>query len=116
MQVPTALAVLFFAIGAAALPHDITGPTVGPDGNAVCGNGQSIHCCNKSSVNNGKGGLLGVGSILDGVFGTCSPLTIPVIGVAVPVNKACGDNQAACCTGAHNGGIVDLSCTNVAVI
>lgn len=78
MQVPTTFAVLFFALGAAALPS-IGSPTVGPKGNAQCGNGQVISCCNTKSTSVGAGGLLGLGGVLNGVLGgNCNPLTIPI--------------------------------------
>lgn len=115
MQVPTIFAILSFALATVAMPVDE--PTVGVDGNAKCGNGQVISCCNTNSVSSGSGALLGLGGVLDGVLGgSCSPLTIPVgkywypsyissrtnrqiVGVAVPVSQACAGNQAACCTG-----------------
>ncbi|OBT47698.1 hypothetical protein VE00_02220 [Pseudogymnoascus sp. WSF 3629] len=114
MQVPTTFAVLFFALGAAALPQtNNVGPTVGPKGNAQCGNGQVISCCNTKSTSTGAGGLLGLGGVLDGVLGgNCNPLTIPVVGVAVPLSQACAGNQAACCTGDQHG-LVNVQCTNV---
>lgn len=60
-------------------------PTVGPEGNAVCGNGQVISCCNTNSVSNGSDGLLGIGGILDGLLGgSCSPLDIPIRKSIVP--------------------------------
>ena len=54
-------------------------PTVGPQGNAVCGNGQVISCCNTDSTSTASSGLLGLGGVLDGVLGgSCSPLDIPI--------------------------------------
>ncbi|OBT66504.1 hypothetical protein VE03_03588 [Pseudogymnoascus sp. 23342-1-I1] len=89
--------------------HD-DGPTIGKGGNAVCGNGQVISCCNSEKKQNG-------GSLLDGLLGgNCSPLQIPVLNlVPIPVNKACGNNQAACCTGDQNG-LVNLQCNNINVL
>lgn len=47
------------------------GPTIGKGGNAVCGNGQVISCCNSGDK---KAGV----SLLDGLLGgNCSPLQIP---------------------------------------
>lgn len=61
-----------------AMEHPM-GPTVGPEGNAVCGNGQVISCCNTNSVSDGSSGLLGIGGVLDGLLGgSCSPLNIPI--------------------------------------
>ncbi|KIN04345.1 hypothetical protein OIDMADRAFT_143769 [Oidiodendron maius Zn] len=120
MQVPTILTLLTFAFAAVAMPSKNVErggqPMVGPGGNAVCGNGQVISCCNTNSVSNGAGGLLGLGGALDGVLGgSCSPLNVAILAVLVPVEKACGDNQAACCTGDQSG-LVNLACTNVGVL
>lgn len=68
-------------------------PTVGPQGNAVCGNGQVISCCNTNSVSNGSDGLLGIGGILDGVLGgSCSPLNIPIRKPEYPILLPNGTN------------------------
>ncbi|KFZ22730.1 hypothetical protein V502_02794 [Pseudogymnoascus sp. VKM F-4520 (FW-2644)] len=86
------------------------GPTIGKGGNAVCGNGQVISCCNSKDQHNGL-------NLLDGLLGgNCSPLQIPVLNlVPIPVNKACGNNQAACCTGDQNG-LVNLQCNNIGIL
>ncbi|PSS20652.1 hypothetical protein M430DRAFT_41941 [Amorphotheca resinae ATCC 22711] len=113
MIAQTIIAAFTFAL--AAVAHPTSEPTVGPNGNAFCGNGQVISCCNKTdnNSNNGKSGLLGLG--LDGVLGgSCQPLNIPVLAVDVPLTQACAGNQAACCTGDENG-LVNLQCTNVNV-
>ncbi|KAL5353238.1 hypothetical protein ACLOAV_001273 [Pseudogymnoascus australis] len=82
--------------------------TVGPGGNVVCGNGQVISCCNQEKKN-------GLG-LLDGLLGgNCSPLNVLGLVVPINVNKACGNNQAACCTGDQNG-LVNLQCNNINVI
>ena len=120
MHASTIFAILSFALAATATPTGILGggePTVGPTGNAKCGNGQVISCCNTKSVSNGAGGLIEIGGVLNGVLGgSCSPLSIPVcksryhgyisnktdrqiVSVDVPVSQACAGNQAACCTG-----------------
>jgi hypothetical protein len=65
----------------AAMPprNEPVEPTVGPGGNAVCGNGQVISCCNTNSLSNGSDSLLGLGGVLDGLLGgSCSPLSIPI--------------------------------------
>jgi len=119
MQVPAIFTILTVALAAVAMPSTNvarSGPTVGPGGNAACGNGQVISCCNTKSVSSGDGGLLGLGGALDGVLGgSCSPLNVAVLAVLVPVEKACGNNQAACCTGDANG-LVNAACTNVGVL
>ena len=154
MQVPTILTLLTFAFAAVAMPSknvERGQPTVGPGGNAACGNGQVISCCNTNSVSSGAGGLLGLGGALDGVLGgSCSPLNVAlrksscfcslirnwrcIVAILVPVEKACGDNQAACCTGDQSvsshyqfmvfveyrindpQGLVNVACTNVGVL
>jgi hypothetical protein len=82
MQVPAIFTILTVALAAVAMPSTNVargGPTVGPGGNAACGNGQVISCCNTNSVSSGAGGLLGLGGALDGVLGgSCSPLDVAV--------------------------------------
>ena len=83
MQLPIVFTILGFAFAAVAMPSMNEerggGPTVGPGGNAACGNGQVISCCNTKSVSNGSGSLLGLGGVLDGVLGgSCSPLDVAV--------------------------------------
>ena len=83
MKVSAITTILSFALAAAAMPsrNEPRGgePTVGAGGNAICGNGQIISCCNTKSVSNGAGGLIGVGGALNGILGgDCNPLTIPV--------------------------------------
>lgn len=120
MHASTIFAILSFALAATATPTGILGggePTVGPTGNAKCGNSQVISCCNTKSVSNGAGHLIGIGGVLNGVLGgSCSPLRVAVckswhrgyvlnktdrqiVSVDVPVSQACAGNQAACCTG-----------------
>jgi hypothetical protein len=87
MQVPTIFTILSFAFAAAAMPSGSAPvePTVGPGGNAACGNGQVISCCNTNSLSNGSGSLLGLGGVLDGLLGgSCSPLNIPIRKSLVP--------------------------------
>lgn len=113
MHAPTIFAILSFAFAATATPIGIE-----PNGNALCGNGQVVSCCNTNSVSSGAGGLLGSGGILDGVLGgSCSPLTIPIrkfwypshisnridgqmVAFGIALDHACGNKLAvACCTG-----------------
>ncbi|KIX01789.1 uncharacterized protein Z518_09516 [Rhinocladiella mackenziei CBS 650.93] len=82
-----------------------------------CGNDQVISCCNTktSTTNNGSAeGLVGIaGNVLDGVLGgSCTPLAV----VGIPINKACGNNVAACCTGDQEGGLLNLQCNNLNVL
>ena len=85
----------------------------GNDGNAICGNGQVVSCCNSS-------GDKGAGLLDNLLGGNCSPLSLdgkPSYPTYIPnttdkqivlnlvplnLNKACGNNQAACCTGNQN--------------
>ncbi|KAH6711798.1 hypothetical protein BKA61DRAFT_658341 [Leptodontidium sp. MPI-SDFR-AT-0119] len=118
MHASTIFAILSFALAATATPTGILGggePTVGPTGNAKCGNSQVISCCNTKSVSNGAGHLIGIGGVLNGVLGgSCSPLRVAVLSVDVPVSQACAGNQAACCTG-DSTGLVNVQCNNVNV-
>ncbi|KZF19510.1 hypothetical protein L228DRAFT_271306 [Xylona heveae TC161] len=101
-----ALPALFTLAAAVPSPNGGSGPTVG---DASCGNGQVLSCCNTDSES--SGGL--IGGILDGVLGgSCTALNIPVVGINIPLSQACGSNQAACCTGDSNG-LVNVACTNV---
>jgi hypothetical protein len=81
MQVPTIFAILSFALAAVAIPCKNEArdePTVGAEGNAICGNGQVISCCNTKSVSSASGAIA-IGGALDGLLGgDCNPLTIPV--------------------------------------
>jgi hypothetical protein len=73
MQVPTIFAILSFALAAVAIPCKNEArdePTVGANGNAICGNKKSV-----SSAS----GVIAVGGALDDVLGgDCNPLTVPV--------------------------------------
>ncbi|OAP55835.1 hypothetical protein AYL99_09987 [Fonsecaea erecta] len=89
-----------------------SGLTVEQAGNQ-CGNGQVISCCNTSTDTSGDGGILS-GSLNDILGGSCSPIPVNVIGVQVPLQQACGDNQAACCTGDQTG-LVNVQCTPIAL-
>lgn len=82
--------------------------TAGLSGEAQCGNGQVVSCCNASGDSASSGGLLG-GVVSGSLGGSCSP--IPSV-VNVPINQACGSNQAACCTGDQSG-LVNVQCTSV---
>ncbi|KAM0722738.1 hypothetical protein Q7P37_002179 [Cladosporium fusiforme] len=57
---------------------------------AMCGNGQKLACCNSGED------LIGL---------NC--LNVPVL--AVPIQKTCGSNVAACCqTGSSDGNLINL--------
>ncbi|KAL0639772.1 hypothetical protein Q9L58_001087 [Maublancomyces gigas] len=81
----------------------------------TCGNAQ-LNCCNKIEK---KGDTTNAG-LLGAVFGSgdigiqCSPLNIPVIGIQVPINKAC-DAKAACCQGeVSQNGLINIGCLALA--
>ncbi|KAH0844974.1 Hydrophobin-like protein MPG1 [Fonsecaea pedrosoi] len=76
-----------------------------------CGNGQVISCCNTSTSSGDVGGLLS-GSLNGLLGGSCSPIPVNVLGVQVPLQQACGNNQAACCTGDQTG-LVNVQCTPI---
>lgn len=85
-----------------------------------CGNGDSISCCNTSesdkSADGGLAGIVGVGNVLSG---SCVLIPVNVLGVQVPVDKMCGNLNAACCNGNKSqDGLVNLSadCTPINVI
>lgn len=84
-----------------------------------CGNGDSISCCNtKESDQNADGllGAIGVGNVLSG---SCTVIPVNVLGVQVPVDKMCGNLNAACCDGSKaQNGVVNLSadCTPINVL
>ena len=74
-----------------------------------CGNGQKIACCNSGED------LIGLNCLSIPIRESLhlpptmqSPLTIPLT-VAVPIQKACGSNVAACCqTGDAEGNLINL--------
>ncbi|KIW35720.1 uncharacterized protein PV07_02402 [Cladophialophora immunda] len=78
-----------------------------------CGNGQVISCCNTSTSSGDDSGILS-GTLNDVLGGSCSPIPVNVLGVQVPLQQACGDNQAACCTGDQTG-LVNVQCTPIAL-
>ncbi|KAL1584792.1 hypothetical protein WHR41_06576 [Cladosporium halotolerans] len=66
-------------------------------GEAKCGNGQKLACCNSGED------LIGL---------NC--LNVPVL--AVPVQQACGSNVAACCeTGDSEGNAINLEANCVSI-
>lgn len=62
-----------------------------------------ISCCNTESEDEGDdiGGLIGSLDGLNLLGGNCQPITIPVLGVAVPITNTC-NQQVACCSGDQN--------------
>ena len=76
---------------------------------AKCGNGQKLACCNSGED------LIGLNCLSIPIRESLhlpptmqSPLTIPLT-VAVPIQKACGSNVAACCqTGDAEGNLINL--------
>ncbi|KAL0632841.1 hypothetical protein Q9L58_008269 [Maublancomyces gigas] len=81
----------------------------------TCGNAQ-LNCCNKTVK---KGDTTNAG-LLGAVFGSgdigvqCTPINIPVIGIQVPINKAC-DAKAACCQQkTSQSGLINIGCIALA--
>lgn len=60
----------------------------------VCGNNNTVHCCNSESANKAVGGLLGLN--LDNILSGCQEINIPVLAVNVPFKDVC-TQQAICC-------------------
>ncbi|ETN43570.1 uncharacterized protein HMPREF1541_02729 [Cyphellophora europaea CBS 101466] len=96
-----------------------------------CGNNQTISCCNSASSDSADGLL---GGLLDGILGgNCVQIPVAgtfhfphdsfftndsftlVLGVQVPLNKACGNNIAACCQGDQNG-LVNVQCSPISLL
>ncbi|KAM0706203.1 hypothetical protein Q7P35_006752 [Cladosporium inversicolor] len=66
-------------------------------GEAKCGNGQKVACCNSGED------LIGL---------NC--LSVPIL--AIPIQKACGSNIAACCqTGDADGNAINLEANCIAI-
>ncbi|KAM0703691.1 hypothetical protein Q7P35_009630 [Cladosporium inversicolor] len=69
----------------------------GQDSAPICGNGQKVACCNSGED------LIGL---------NC--LSIPIL--AIPIQKACGSNIAACCqTGDSKGNLLNLEANCLAI-
>ncbi|KAG0637631.1 hypothetical protein HOY80DRAFT_1023661 [Tuber brumale] len=108
------ISILALALSASATPlfaRQVTGDYTVEQRVQTCGNAQ-LNCCNKIEK---KGDTTNAG-LLGAVFGSgdiciqCSPINIPVVGVQVPINKAC-DSKAACCQGeVSQNGLINLGC------
>ncbi|KAI5464023.1 hypothetical protein BGZ63DRAFT_411866 [Mariannaea sp. PMI_226] len=91
----------------------VAAPTNSGKGGDVCGNGNTVHCCNAETAKKlTNKGLIPIGLDLENLLGQCNEVTVPVIGVAVPVKSQCSQ-QAVCCGKSVQNGLVNLSCTNV---
>ncbi|KAI5460543.1 hypothetical protein BGZ63DRAFT_425050 [Mariannaea sp. PMI_226] len=79
----------------------------------VCGNGNSVHCCNAETAKKlTNGGLLGLGIDLQNLLGQCNEVTVPVLGVGVPIKSQCSQ-QTVCCGEIEQNGLINLGCTNL---
>ncbi|KAI5460906.1 hypothetical protein BGZ63DRAFT_464916 [Mariannaea sp. PMI_226] len=88
-------------------------PTNHGKGGDVCGNGNKIHCCDAETAKKlTNHGLIPVGLDLQNLLGQCNEVTVPVLGVAVPVKTQCSQ-QAVCCGHIEQNGLVNLGCTNL---
>ncbi|KAM3527790.1 hypothetical protein MY4038_006173 [Beauveria bassiana] len=104
---------------AAASPH--SGPSVKTGD--ICGNGNTLQCCNDNSVTNK---LTGAGILTDLdlrkllLGGECSPLDVNVLlNQVVPIaNKnPCNKGQSTvCCGKQQQNGLVNLGCTPITVL
>ncbi|KAI5455631.1 hypothetical protein BGZ63DRAFT_398118 [Mariannaea sp. PMI_226] len=90
----------------------VAAPTKAGKGD-TCGNGNTVHCCNietaKKLTNHG---LIPIGLDLENLLGQCNEVTVPVIGVGVPVKTQCSQ-QAVCCGKIKQNGLINLGCTNL---
>lgn len=71
----------------------------------VCGNGNTVHCCDAETANKAVGGLLG-NLDLSNLLGACNDITATIIGAAVPIKNTCS-MQAVCC-GEQKQNVSDL--------
>ncbi|KAK3185609.1 hypothetical protein K4F52_005709 [Lecanicillium sp. MT-2017a] len=80
----------------------------------VCGDGNTIHCCNSESADKAVGGLIG-GINLSGLLSGCNDITATVIGGSVPLKSVC-KMQAVCCGEVEQNGVVNLGCNPISVL
>ncbi|KAK2616956.1 hypothetical protein QQS21_000045 [Conoideocrella luteorostrata] len=104
--------ILAFAAVAAAVPTN-WGDSNGDDGQSVgdvCGNGNTVHCCNDESAKKlTSGGLIPLTGDLQNLLGQCNDITGSVLGGAAAVNPACSQ-QAVCCGQTEQHGLVNIGC------
>lgn len=60
----------------------------------VCGNNNTIHCCNSVEAGSTNGGLLGLD--LHDVLSGCDDITVQVLGLLSPPKDHCRE-QTVCC-------------------
>ncbi|KAJ9614632.1 hypothetical protein H2200_002769 [Cladophialophora chaetospira] len=75
-----------------------------------CGDDQVMSCC--YTFQGDSAGMLD-GNTLNLLGGQCSPIPLNV-GLQVPITKACGGQQAACCSG-NQTGLINVQCVPISV-
>lgn len=82
---------------AVAVPTNWEDDNKGPSASVgdVCGNGNTIQCCNAETANKAVGGLLG-NLDLSNLLAGCNDITATIIGAAVPIKDQC-KQEAICC-------------------
>lgn len=61
------------------------------------GKGDTIHCCNSATANQlTDHGLIPITADLQNLLSQCNDVTVPAIGLAVPIKNQCSQ-QAVCC-------------------
>nr|ABP58683.1 hydrophobin [Beauveria bassiana] len=102
---------------AAAAPH---GPSHGPSVKTgdICGNGNTMHCCNDESVTNKLTGpsVLSDLDLRKLLAAECSPISVNVLlNQLVPIDNKC-KQQSICCGEQKLNGLVNLGCTPITVL
>jgi hypothetical protein len=73
--------------------------------------GGTLKCCNfetaQKLVNHG---LLPLGSDLQNLLEQCNDITVPVVGIAVPVRSQCAQ-EILCCGEINQNGRINFGCT-----
>ncbi|KAK2616955.1 hypothetical protein QQS21_000044 [Conoideocrella luteorostrata] len=97
---------------AAAIPTNWDSQDDQPD---VCGNGQTVHCCNAETAKEvSSRGFIPITGDLQNLLGQCSDITGAIAGGAANVNPACSQ-QSVCCGHSSQGGLIGLSCIPINV-
>ncbi|TQV90622.1 hypothetical protein V2A60_008299 [Cordyceps javanica] len=105
-------ATFFVSLLAVATAIPTNGNGVGNGvGNNVCGNGNTVQCCDHATADKLIQGSL-IGDLdLSSLLGQCNDISVNVIGAVVPIKNIC-HNQAVCCNTQQNG-LVNLGCTPI---
>lgn len=87
---------MFKAIILALATVAIAAPTHGDGGNSCTAKGGQIKCCNSDTAKKVTSHGLLSGLDLQNLLGQCNDVTVPVVGVAVPIKSQCSQ-QTVCC-------------------